>query len=239
MLDRLSAAFVQQKRFTADASHELRTPVTAILGQSELALRRARSPEAYQDTLVRIRDEAQRMQRLIGRMLALARAEGGQQVLTFAATDVAALLRSLEDTLVPSDAVSNVRLRMDVPSEAVIVTDADILTQILLNLLENAIAYTEHGTVNVTLAMHTDTMQIQIRDNGPGIDPAHFTQIFQPFFRSDPARQRREGNVGLGLALTHELTHLIGGRIEAANHPEGGAVFTLTVPRRPTTHSAA
>ena len=86
-LARLASAFTRQRRFTADASHELRTPITAILGQAELALSRPRSPEAYQETLLRIQDEAERMQRLTGRMLALARAESGTQILDFIPTD--------------------------------------------------------------------------------------------------------------------------------------------------------
>ena len=97
-LDRLSAAFTRQRRFTADASHELRTPVTAILGHTELALSRPRTPAAYQETLERILGEAERMQRMIGRLLALARAESGQQVLDFAPTDISELLASLVDS---------------------------------------------------------------------------------------------------------------------------------------------
>ena len=229
-LERLAAAFARQRRFTADASHELRTPVTAILGQAELALSRPRAPEAYQDSLQRIAEEAERMQRLIGRMLALARAEGGQPVLNFAPADVAALLRTLTETLAVQAEEKEVDLELREPSSAVITTDADSLTQILLNLIENAIAYTDHGLVEVALVEQEDEICITVADSGPGIAPEQLSAIFEPFFRADPSRQRQSGGVGLGLALAHELTRLLGGELSAANRAEGGAVFTLVLP---------
>lgn len=237
-LDRLADAFARQRRFTADASHELRTPVTAILGQAELSLHRLRTPEAYRESLARIQAEAERMQRLIGRMLALARAEGGQQVLNFAATDVAALLYTLAEAVTPDPETSPVRVHVETPRSALLVTDADCLTQIVLNLLENAIAYTERGIIEVILSTSPTGMRVEVRDRGPGIDPAHLGLIFEPFYRGDPSRQQKQGSVGLGLALTYELTQLLGGRIEAANRPDGGAVFTLTLPLTPPTRAA-
>ncbi len=144
-LERLAAAFIRQRRFTAAASHELRTPVTAILGQAELALSRPRSVEAYQESLVRIQIEAERIQRLIGRMLALARVESGQQILEFAPTDVADLIRTLAGTLTPHLKDKKVDLHLSTPPIAVIITDADSLTQIVLNLLENAVDLHRRG----------------------------------------------------------------------------------------------
>lgn len=238
-LERLAAAFSRQRRFTADASHELRTPITAILGQAELALNRPRTPEVYQESLLRIRDEAERMQRMIGRMLALARAESGQQILDFAPTDAAALVRTLVETLAPQLESKGVDLQVSTPPSAILTTDADSLTQILLNLLENAIGYTEQGRIDVTLTQGAESVVFQISDTGPGIDPDALASIFEPFYRADPSRLHHKGSVGLGLALTHELVHLLGGRIEAANRPQGGAVFTLTLPLNPIRTSAA
>ncbi len=231
-LDRLAAAFERQRRFTADASHELRTPITAILGQAELALSRPRAPELYQDSLERIQDEAERMQRLVNRMLTLARAESGQQILEFANTDVAALLHSLADTVGTQLDGREVTLSVHTPPVLEIVTDADSLTQILLNLLNNAVAYTERGAIRVEASSHGDGVRIQVVDSGPGIAPETLVHIFDPFFRGDPSRQRRSGGVGLGLALAHELTGLLGGTLEAANLPTGGAQFTLYLPMR-------
>ncbi|MCB9139981.1 MAG: HAMP domain-containing histidine kinase [Caldilineaceae bacterium] len=231
-LERLAAAFIRQRRFTADASHELRTPVTAILGQAELALSRPRSPQAYQESLRRIQDEAERMQRLIGRLLALARAESGRQILDFEPTDVAILVRTLTETLAPQLEDQDVELRVAAPPAAVITTDADSLTQIVLNLLENAIAYTRQGQVEVAVKQTAEALTIQISDTGPGIPPDILPLIFEPFYRADPSRRQERGHVGLGLALSYELTHLLGGTIEAANRPQGGAVFTFTLPGR-------
>lgn len=238
-LDRLAAAFARQRRFTADASHELRTPITAILGQAELALSRPRTPDAYQESLHRIEDEAQRMQRLVGRMLTLARAEGGQQVLEFVPTDTVALLRTLTETLSAQHEGAGISFVLDLPADLTIVTDADCLTQILLNLLENAVAYAGDGAVDVALQVEGAGVRIQVSDSGPGIDPASLPHIFEPFYRVDPSRQRQSGGVGLGLALAHELAGLLGGRLEAANRAEGGAQFTLHLPLKPPADASA
>lgn len=228
-LDRLAAAFVRQRRFTADASHELRTPVTAILGQAEYALTHTRSPESYQAILGRIQIEAERMQRLIGRMLALARVETGRQPLNFAPTDIAGLLHSLADTLQPQAEAKGLTLTVNAPASLIRATDADSLTQILLNLLENAIHYTEQGQVEVSILPAADQVRIQVSDTGPGIPPEHLSHLFEPFYRVDSSRSQSRGHIGLGLALAHELAQLLGGSLEVTSQPEQGTTFTLTL----------
>jgi signal transduction histidine kinase len=170
------------------------------------------------------------MQRLIGRMLSLARAESGQQILDFAPTDVAALLHTLTETLAPQAEAKQITIQLHAAHAATIVSDADSLTQILLNLVENAIAYTDVGLVDITLAPQPNGICIVVSDSGRGIEPNQLPLIFEPFYRADPARQRQNGGVGLGLALAYELTHLLGGELTAANRSGGGAVFTLTLP---------
>ncbi len=229
-LDRLAAAFNRQRRFTADASHELRTPVTAILGQAELALTRARSPEAYQHSLTLIQREAERMQRLIGRMLTLARIETGHQALHIAPTDLVQLIQTLVDTLRPQAEAKGLALEINTPAQLTISTDADSLTQILLNLLENAIAYTDQGQVNLSLTVQPDHICLTITDTGPGISSEHLPFIFEPFYRVDKSRSHSRGNMGLGLALTYELAQLLGGTIKVASQPNVNTTFTLTLP---------
>ncbi len=229
-LDRLAAAFARQRRFTADASHELRTPVTAILGHAELALNRPRSLEAYQHTLALIRSEAERMQRLIGRMLTLARLEAGRQTLSFAPTDVSYLVHTLVDTFHATATAKGLSLNFSGPAALTIQTDADSLTQILLNLLENAMAYTEQGSIDIALTATSDHICFKISDTGRGIPPEHLPYIFQPFYRADASRSQNDGSVGLGLALTRELVHLLGGSIEVTSQPQVGTTFALTLP---------
>lgn len=228
-LDRLAAAFARQRRFTADASHELRTPVTAILGQAEYALAHPRSPESYQAILGRIQTEAERMQRLIGRMLALARVETGRQPLNFVPTDIAGLLHSLADTLQPQAAAKGLRLMVNAPPSLIRTTDADSLTQILLNLLENAIHYTEQGQVEVSILPAADCARILVSDTGPGIPPEHLPHLFEPFYRVDSSRSQSRGHIGLGLALAHELAQLLGGSLQVTSQPGQGTTFTLTL----------
>lgn len=229
-LDRLAAAFERQRRFTAAASHELRTPVTAILGQAEFALNRPRAPEDYQATLARIQDETERMQRLISRMLALARMETGRQPLNFAPTDLARLVHTLAATIQPRAAAKGLTLNVDAPDAITIVTDADSLTQILLNLLDNAITYTDQGSIDLNLKTCSRGVSITISDTGRGIPPEHLPYIFQPFYRVDPSRSRERGNAGLGLALVYELAGLLGGNIDVTSESQVGTAFRLTLP---------
>jgi heavy metal sensor kinase len=229
-LERLAAAFNRQRRFTADASHELRTPVTAILGQAEFALSRTRSAEAYQHSLLLIQREAERMQRLIGRMLTLARIETGHQSLHMAPTDLVLLIQSLVDALSPRTEAKGLALEVNTPAQLIISTDADSLTQILLNLLENAVTYTEQGRVKLSLTSASDQVSITISNTGPGIPPEHLPHIFEPFYRVDKSRSHDQGNMGLGLALTYELTQLLGGDIKVSSQPNDDTTFTLTLP---------
>jgi heavy metal sensor kinase len=227
-LDRLAAAFVRQRRFTANASHELRTPVTAILGHAELALDRPRSAQEYQRSMERIQTEAARMQRVIERMLTLARVDMSRQPLDLSPTNLSQLAETLVDTLRPHAAEKGLTLTVHTPPHLILTTDADSLTQILLNLLENAIAYTDEGGITLTLTPNADHVRIAVSDTGSGIPPEHLPHIFQPFYRVDPARSRR--GAGLGLTLTRELAQLLGGDIQAANQPGRGTTFTLTLP---------
>jgi heavy metal sensor kinase len=231
-LDRLEAAFQRQRRFTADASHELRTPVTAILGHAELALSRPRSPEAYRHSLSLIRSEAERMQRLIGRMLTLARLEAGRHALSYAPTDVVYLTRTVVDTFQPMAAAKGLALKFDMPAALTILTDADSLTQVLLNLLENAITYTDQGEIDLRLESMADQIRFEVSDTGRGIPPQHLPHIFQPFYRVDASYSSTHAGVGLGLALTHELVQLLGGTLEVASQLDVGTTFTLTLPAK-------
>ena len=228
-LDRLAAAFTRQRRFTANASHELRTPVTTILGQAELALSRPRSPEEYQRSLQSIQSESDRMQRLISRMLALARVESGRQPLDLSSVNLTRLIETLVDTLRPQAVEKGVALIAEVPPHLTLTTDANSLTQILLNLLENAIAHTDNGSVTLTITP-SDLLRITVSDTGQGIPPEHLPHIFQPFYRVDPARSRNRGGAGLGLALTRELVQLLGGQIQVDSRSGIGVTFTLTLP---------
>ncbi len=163
------------------------------MGQAELALNRPRTPQAYQATLTRIQREAERMQRLIGRMLTLARVESGRQHLTVAPTDVVQLVHTLVDTVQLQAEAKGLMLTANTPVSLTIPTDADSLTQILLNLLENAISYTDQGRIDLTLTTTADQLCLTISDTGRGIPPDHLPNIFQPFYRADPSRSQSQG----------------------------------------------
>jgi len=230
MLNRLTAAFRRQQRFTADASHELRTPVTAILGHAELTLTKPRPPEAYRRTLTLICSEAERMQRLIGRMLTLARLETNRYPLQLAPTDVVQLAQTLLQTLDPRAVAKNLSLTLTAPERAILPTDADALTQILLNLLENAISYTESGGVSVQVEPSESAITVRISDTGTGIADEHLAHIFEAFYRTDESRHKDENHIGLGLALTHDLTQLLGGTIKIFSRRGDGTTVALSLP---------
>jgi heavy metal sensor kinase len=232
MIARLEDAFRRQRQFTADASHELRTPLTAVKGQVEVALTRPREPDAYREVLQNINEEVDRLIRLVGSLLTLARADAGQIPVSPEAIDVADLVAGAVEQVRPAAQQRDVELALT-PGPAVnLCADEDLLLQLLLNLLDNAIKYTPSGG-RVTAGWSTDDSRVElwVRDRGAGIAPEHLPHIFDRFYRADKARSRAEGGVGLGLSICRWIAEAHGGSISVESAPRQGSTFTARLPR--------
>jgi heavy metal sensor kinase len=233
MIARLEQAFRRQRRFAADASHELRTPLTIMKGDLGVALRRARSSAYYRRVLTEIDEEVDRMDRLVGKLLLLARADVGQLKLAPRLGELSPMLTELCRQFRPMAAAKGLELSTEIDEGLAIVVDSDVLTQVVVNLLENAIKYTERGRVE--LAAHRAKgaraeVAIAVSDTGPGIEEQHIPHLFERFYRIDKARSRARGGTGLGLSIAHELVLALGGTLSVTSHPGQGSTFTVALP---------
>jgi signal transduction histidine kinase len=228
MLDRLENAFSEQKHFTADASHELRTPLTIIRGHLELMGLEGDLTPLQQESLVLVMDELERMSRLVEDLLALARLDAG----------AARPFRPIDVGELAEEAVTRVRglaprdFSVYRSGPAVVLGDRDMLLQAMLNLLSNAIDATATGGAIVLRCMAPgDSVLIQVLDDGPGIPDSDLPRVFDRFYRARSTRRATEGaGSGLGLTIAARLALRHNGTLTAANHPAGGAVFTLELP---------
>ena len=227
MLDRLTAAFAAQRAFVADASHELRTPLTVIRGQLEvLAAQRdpSRAEVARVERLVAA--EVARMSRLADDLVLLAQAEQAE-FLRLAPID---LVEFVEDLWAGVTATAERRFELGSVPDGTLVADADRLAQALRNLTTNAINHTAPGGGLVRLEVEElggAELRFTLADNGPGIPPEHRAHVFDRFYRTDPARSRRDGGTGLGLAIVKAITEAHGGRVAVAARRGGGTLFVL------------
>ncbi len=230
MLAELEKAFENQRRFVADASHELRAPLATLQGNLELLERAANLSEAERRAVWRdIRDEVRRLGRLVSDLLSLARAEAGQGLhllpveLDRVVTDV---LRSMRNE------VAQHRLVVEHLEPVQVMGDADRLRELLVILLDNAIRYTPPGgEIRVGLG-HTPGPEValSVADTGIGIAPEDLPHIFERFYRADKARSRATGGTGLGLAIARWIVEAHGGRIEVESQPGQGSRFTVRLP---------
>ena len=237
--ERLSAAYDQQRRFTADASHELGTPVAIVLAQTQHALARPRSNEDYLAALAACRRAAERMKALARDLLDLAAYDSGRSAPRRVECDLAELAResiALVATLAESHQSVLVENVESIPARV----DPLGLGQVLVNLLSNAIVHNAPG-VRITLSLRrTGTHAVfTVEDDGRGIPPESLSRIFDRFYRADPARSRDSGGSGLGLAIALQIVRLHDGELTAANRPSGGACFTLRIPLAPAPATAA
>lgn len=219
-----------RRAMTADIAHELRTP---------LAVQRAHL-EAYQDgiytptaeNLASVLEQNLLLTRLVDDLRTLALADAGQLSLNFLQIDLIAIVQGSISQFTPQAEARQVKLQFDPPPQcSTILADPVRLGQILANLISNALRFTPNsGTINLALVCLAERIQIIIHDSGPGIAQESLPHIFERFYRGDRSRSRSEGGSGLGLAIARQLAHSHGGELSVANHPGGGAVFTLTLP---------
>ena len=226
---RLETAFAQQKQFASDAAHELRTPVTVILTQTQTALNRERDAASYKQAVEACQRAAQRMRKLIESLLALARFDAGQEVLRRTDFDFSETIADCAELVQPLADERAVKISVDI--EPVKITgDAERLAQVVTNLLTNAIQYNQPaGEVRVQLASQNGLAVLTVTDTGQGIAPADLPRVFGRFYRADQSRTGA-GNAGLGLAITKAIIEAHGGTIEVASKENAGTTFTVRLP---------
>ena len=224
--DRLAAAADRQARFTADASHELRTPLAAVRARAELALRRERTPAEYQTALAAVLTAAERMSRLVDRLLLLARTTDGPAPRQPVRLDE--VVRGVLELLAPLAADKQVELVADLPAVTV-AGDPGGLAAVAENLIANAVRYDKPGgRVRVTLTAG-EAVVLAVSDTGPGIPEAARPRLFERFYRADEARDRSRGGAGLGLAIVKAVADAHGGSVGFDTSP-AGTTFTVTLP---------
>lgn len=235
LLDRLSESFDRQRRFMADASHELRTPVAILRGESEVALsQQERSPEEYRESLDVMHHEAERLTRIVEDLFTLTRADAGQYPLKpsdFYLDELVAECVHSARTLAQAKKIS---LTFEAASESPIHADETLVRRMLLNLLDNAIKYTpDLGRVTVSCQRNGKEYAVNIADTGIGIPQELRPRIFERFFRADKARSRAEndgGGAGLGLAISRWIAEAHHGRLELTRCDSTGSTFSAYLP---------
>lgn len=234
-LARLQEGFERLRRFTADAAHELRTPLAVIRGVGEVGLQEANEPQKYREVIGSMLEETDRLTRLAEGLLTLARADSGQLHLSLQPISLATLLREVADCLRVLAEEKDQQLVCDRHHDAHAFVDRAVFRQALMNLVANAITYTPRGgRIEVGLiTLPPDSVAIEVRDNGAGIARTHQDRIFDRFYRVDIGRSSTTGGAGLGLAITRWIVEQHGGTIGVVSEEGHGATFRITLATAP------
>jgi len=232
LIDRLEKSFIQQRRFVADASHELRTPVAILCGEADVTLSQPeRSPEEYRESLTILRSEARRLKLIVEDLFTLARADAGQHPLVLSDFYLDELVADCARSVRTLAAAKRILVSCDAANEMQIRADEPLLRRMLLNLLDNALKYTEPGgEVQVSCGEVERFYRVTISDTGQGISPELQPRIFERFFRADKVRSRSNsdrGGAGLGLSISLWIAEKHGGRLELTSSTPTGTTFAV------------
>lgn len=232
MLDRIETSFRRITRFTADASHDLRTPITIIRATAEIALRKQRSELEYQEALSRVLETSVETTTLLENLLTLARADAGTGGLEMHTVDLAAHVRKAQERAAVLAASKSLSLSVRVPEAPVHVrADSVAIDRLLLILLDNALKYTPPGgRCEIELQKSEHEAHILVRDSGVGIETNELELVFERFHRSDQARSPETPGAGLGLSIARWIAGVHGGSIRAASTIGVGSEFLVTLP---------
>jgi heavy metal sensor kinase len=228
---RLETAFAQQKQFTADAAHELRTPLAVLISEAQTTLARDRTPADYRESISASLETAQAMRRLTDSLLELARFDAGQVNLHRETVNLAELTAQSVDLIRPLAAARKLEILCEL-TPAEVLGDSERLAQVATNLLTNAIHYNrEGGNIRVNTQHDEHHAILIVKDSGYGIPAAHLPHIFKRFYRAN--RSRTGNHSGLGLAIVHSIVQAHGGTIQVTSVENAGSTFTIHLPLAP------
>lgn len=234
MAGRLAAEDERRREFLADVAHELQTPVSAIRAMADpLAAGREYNPATYRDLAREMGGQAERLGRLVGDLLELARLDSPKVHLVLEDVDLAGLLEGIIHTLTPQAEAAGVSLEAGRLDPVRVSGDGLRLEEVFTNLIDNGLKYAGAGhAVRVELERRGDEAVATVSDDGPGIPPEHLPHIFERFYRVDQSRSRQGGGTGLGLAIVKRITDLHGGSVSARGREGGGTTFEVRLPAR-------
>ncbi len=234
MLGKVEQSFMQVRQFTADASHELRAPMTLIYTAAEFALRRERNPDELRESLRKILREAKRCTELINQLLWFARSEAGSTQMELMPTDIAELVKDVVDEVMVLAADKGLNVSISSPERVIdALVDEVSFRRMLLILLDNAIKYTpEHGSIHIRVVEDASEIAIAVTDTGPGIPTGDLAFVFDRFWRADKVRSRDAGGTGLGLAIARAIAEQHEARLTVESAVGHGSTFTVRLPRQ-------
>jgi signal transduction histidine kinase len=231
----LAVASQHKSQFLANMSHELRTPLNAVLGYTELILDETFGdvPEPIRDSLERARNSGQHLLGLINDVLDLSKIEAGQLTLSLADYAMEEVTQAVATNVESLAAEKKLALRVSVPPDLPPGKgDSRRIAQVLLNLVGNALKFTEAGEVRVGVTVEDGAFVVSVADTGPGISEADQTKIFEEFQQADSSTTRKKGGTGLGLAIAKRIVEMHGGRIWVESSLGQGSTFRFTLPVR-------
>ena len=228
MLDRLESSVAKIEQFSADASHELRTPISVIRTTAELAVRHGRTEEEYRADLKDIEAEANRVSQLIEVLLSLSREGAETRSVPMSDVDLSELVPQVCRQFHREVESKGLTLEVTVPEEATVVTGNEpSLYRMLASLLENAVTHTDEGRITISLQRDTDGIRLAVKDTGEGIPEEAIGRVFDRLYRADSSRTREGGNLGLGLSIAKRIAELHGAELSARSRLGEGTEFIL------------
>ncbi|MEA2413629.1 MAG: hypothetical protein QOI58_286 [Thermoanaerobaculia bacterium] len=231
LLERLQLAFESQRRFMADASHELRTPIAIIQGEADVALARDRDAADYRESIEVMQRAARKLTRIVQNLFLLARGDTGRYPISMSRFYVGEVVADCIRGMRSVAQARGVALSCSAPEDIVVVADEELIHRLVLNLVENAVKFTQSGgTVHVDVGAGDGNCTIRVADTGPGIESADQSRIFERFFRGDRARPQDAGGAGLGLPIARWIAEVHGGELRLEHSDTTGTVFLAILP---------